>query len=109
MHDAPDKDWTLEWLADTAGMSRTSFANVFRDVIGVTPGNYLSRWRLTLAKGLLSEGAPLKGVAQAVGYASPAALSRAYTRQFGFTPRESKRHVDPGMTASGYKLTFRPY
>jgi transcriptional regulator GlxA family with amidase domain len=101
MHDAPDKDWTLEWLADTAGMSRTSFANVFRDVIGVTPGNYLSRWRLTLAKGLLSEGAPLKGVARAVGYASPAALSRAYTRQFGLSPRESKHHNAPRMAASG--------
>lgn len=90
MHDTPEKDWPLEWLADTAGMSRTTFANVFRDVVGQTPGNYLARWRLTLAKGQLSKGTPLKAVAQAVGYASPAALSRAYTRQFGQSPRESK-------------------
>jgi len=105
MHDAPEKDWTLEWLADMAGMSRTTFANVFRDVVGVTPGNYLSRWRLTLAKGLLSQGTPLKGVAQAVGYASPAALSRAYARQFGLSPRESKHHVASRMTTSGNAWT----
>jgi len=100
IHDAPEKDWTLEWLADAAGMSRTTFANVFRDVVGVTPGNYLLRWRLSLAKGLLSQGNPLKGVAQAVGYASPAALSRAYTRQFGLSPRESKHRMAPRMTTS---------
>lgn len=90
MHDAPEKYWTLERLADTAGMSRTTFANVFRDVVGRTPGHYLSQWRLTLAKGQLSKGTPLKAVARAVGYASPAALSRAYARQFGHSPRETK-------------------
>jgi len=95
MHEAPEKDWPLEQLADTAGMSRTTFANVFRDVVGQTPGHYLARWRLTLAKGQLSKGTPLKAVAQAVGYASPAALSRAYSRQFGQSPRGSKTHDAP--------------
>ena len=90
MHDAPEKGWNLELLAEEAGMSRTSFANIFRDIVGQTPGSYLSHWRLTLANEQLTRGTSLKAVARAVGYASPAALSRAYTRQYGRSPRGLK-------------------
>lgn len=96
LHDAPDRNWTLESLAETAGMSRTAFANAFRETVGQTPGNYLAAWRLTLADEQLSKGAPLKTVARSVGYASPAALSRAYARQFGHSPRAARsREVVP--------------
>lgn len=94
MHDAPQRDWTLENLAEIAGMSRTAFANAFRDVVGQTPGRYLAQWRLTLAREQLAKGEPLKQVARAVGYASPAALSRAYARQFGRSAREAKALAD---------------
>lgn len=90
IHDAPEKGWSLERLAETAGMSRTSFATAFRETVGQTPGSYLARWRLTLANSQLSKGAPLKTVARSVGYASSAALSRAYARQFGHSPRIAK-------------------
>lgn len=90
MHDAPEKDWTLERLAETAGMSRTGFASAFRDVVGQTPGSYLATWRLTLAQEQIARGTPLKTVARAVGYASPAALSRAYARRFGRSARATK-------------------
>lgn len=88
VHDNPEKSWRLEDLADIAGMSRTHFANSFRDVVGVTPGEYISGWRLTLARTEVAKGTPLKVVAGKVGFSSSAALSRAFSRRYGFSPRE---------------------
>jgi AraC-like DNA-binding protein len=69
-------------------MSRTHFANSFRKVVGMTPGEYLSSWRLTLARSEIANGAPLKVVASKIGFSSSAALSRAFSRRYGFSPRE---------------------
>ncbi len=91
MHEAPSKDWTLETLAQVAGMSRTVFANAFRDALGVTPGQYLQGWRVGLAQQALRRGKPLKVVASEVGYGSEAALSRAFKAQLGSSPREWRR------------------
>jgi AraC-like DNA-binding protein len=88
VHDNPEKSWRLEDLADIAGMSRTHFANSFRDVVGITPGGYLSGWRLTLARTEIAKGTPLKVIAGKVGFSSSAALSRAFSRRYGFSPRE---------------------
>ena len=88
VHDSPGRNWRLEDLADVAGMSRTHFANSFRKVVGMTPGEYLSSWRLTLARSEIANGAPLKVVASKIGFSSSAALSRAFSRRYGFSPRE---------------------
>ncbi len=87
MHEAPGRIWTLEDLADVAGMSRTGFARTFRHVAETTPMDYLTRWRMTLAQSLLREGKPIKAVASAVGYESPAALTRTFTKLVGLSPR----------------------
>ncbi|UKJ75291.1 AraC family transcriptional regulator [Azospirillum brasilense] len=73
----PSAAWTLERMADEAGMSRSVFAETFAEVVGMTPGHYLRSWRLQLARARLAEGATLKQAARDVGYASHAALSRA--------------------------------
>jgi transcriptional regulator GlxA family with amidase domain len=91
MHESPAKDWTLDALANTAGMSRTVFANSFRDALGMTPGQYLQSWRVGLAQQALRNGKPLKVVASDVGYGSEAALSRAFKAQLGASPREWKK------------------
>ena len=88
MHDLPQKSWTLDALADTAGMSRTRFAEHCRAVIGRTPRDYLTSWRMTIARRLLSRGKPVKSVAAQVGYASAAAFTRVFSRMVGQTPRE---------------------
>ncbi|MDD7910477.1 AraC family transcriptional regulator [Pseudovibrio exalbescens] len=90
MHEAPEKSWRLETLADVAGMSRTQFATGFKEVLGKTPGAYLTEWRLAVAHLELEAGRPLKSVAARVGFASPVALSRAYRRYYGVSPRETK-------------------
>lgn len=87
MHDHPARAWKLEDLADVAGMSRTQFANTFRDVVGQPPMGYLTGWRLSIARQEIAGGAPVKVVAGRVGFASAEALSRAFSRTFGQPPR----------------------
>ena len=88
MHAEPGRAWTLAALAGCCGMSRTQFAAAFRIQVGVTAGDYLGRWRLTIAQQLLAEGRPLKLIVDDVGYGSVAALSRAFKAQAGMSPRE---------------------
>jgi AraC-like DNA-binding protein len=88
MHEKPAHEWSLEELAAQAGMSRSVFANTFRERIGCTPGVYLQRWRIGLAQRALLQGRPLKWVAIEVGYGSEAAFSRAFKASCGMAPRQ---------------------
>lgn len=90
MHGAPAQDWTLDELANVAGMSRSVFATTFRETVGITPGQYLQGWRVRLAQKALRCGRPLKMIAPEVGYGSEAALSRAFKAQSGQSPRKWK-------------------
>ena len=76
MHEKPAEDWSLEALASRAGMSRSVFANAFREAVGCTPGVYLQRWRASLVQQALRQGRSLKIIASEVGYGSESALSR---------------------------------
>jgi AraC-like DNA-binding protein len=86
LHDAPGESWTLERMAQTAGMSRTAFANRFRDTVGQTPADYLAGWRIALAQSRLRDGRPIKLLAGELGYANPSALSRAFAAKTGMYP-----------------------
>ncbi len=98
VHDAPGQAWTLERMAERAGMSRTAFANAFRDVVGQTPADYLSDWRIALAQSRLREGRPIKALAQELGYANPSALSRAFSARTGLSPRDWLRRETLGAS-----------
>ena len=91
LHEAPQRLWSLAGLAAQAGMSRTVFANGFRDTVGCTPGAYLQRWRIGLAQKRLRQGQALKHIAAEVGYGSEAALSRAFAAHTGQSPREWRK------------------
>lgn len=86
MHDAPARDWTVESLARAAGMSRSGFAARFKAVVGQSPLDYLTRWRMHCASRLLQENIALSDVARQVGYESPAAFSRVFRREMEMTP-----------------------
>jgi len=86
MHERPEQPWTLEELASNANMSRTRFAVNFRDTVGVTPLDYLTDWRVSVAQTLLKRGEPLKMVAPMVGYGSATALTRVFNKKVGVTP-----------------------
>lgn len=98
MHEIPQRIWTLDDLAQIAGMSRTSFASRFRELTRTTPMEHLARWRMTLAQALLLQGDPVKSVATKVGYTSSAALTRAFGKLIGASPRNwlaSRRSATP--------------
>jgi AraC-like DNA-binding protein len=88
MHDAPSKAWTVAELSVAANMSRASFAEHFKRVVGQAPADYLVSWRISLAQKLLREGKPIALIAEEVGYESPSALARAFRRKTGASPRE---------------------
>lgn len=88
MHKHPETPWSLEQLARRAGMSRARFAARFRQIVGMTPFNYLTDWRLGVAQTMLRKGSSLKLVAAAVGYANATALTRVFTQRLGKSPSD---------------------
>jgi AraC-like DNA-binding protein len=95
VHASPGERWTVEKLAELAGMSRAAFARRFTQRVGVTPLAYVAARRLDVAARLLREtDDPLGAIATSVGYESEFALGRAFKRS---------RHIAPGR----YRATHR--
>lgn len=89
MHDDPGKKWTLETLGRVAGMSRSSFAVRFKETVGESAMDYLTRWRMMIAADRLANGGmPIAVVAPAVGYESESAFGAAFKRVIGYSPRQ---------------------
>jgi AraC-like DNA-binding protein len=84
IHDRVDTPWTVESLADSAGMSRSGFAARFKELLGQTPLEYVTGWRMQKAMQLLEQrDKKLIDVARLVGYESDAAFSKAFKRVVG--------------------------
>ena len=87
MHEDPARDWTIESLAGEVGLSRSVLAERFTDLLGIPPMQYLAKWRMQIASGLLSSGnATMAQIAAAIGYESEAAFSRAFKKMAGLPP-----------------------
>lgn len=91
LHGAPRDAWTVESLGRTVGVSRSVLAARFTDVVGHPPMQYLALWRMQLASSLLRDGLSLTEVADAVGYESQAAFSRAFKKVVGEWPSAWRR------------------
>ena len=86
--------WTLTELARLVGVSRATLAKRFHDLVGVPPMAYLTDWRMRRAADLLrGHDLTLGAIAERVGYASPYALSNAFRRERGMSPREYRDRV----------------
>jgi AraC-like DNA-binding protein len=91
LHHNPAHPWTVATLATATGVSRATLARRFTDLVGEPPMAFLTGWRLALAADLLRDpDATLGAVARQVGYGSPFALSTAYKRAHGVSPRERR-------------------
>jgi AraC-like DNA-binding protein len=89
IHTQTDYPWTLVTLAREASMSRSSFAERFARVIGMTPLNYLLQWRIAVARNMLArEQMTVAETAFAVGYQSASGFSTAFSRETGQSPME---------------------
>jgi AraC-like DNA-binding protein len=93
LHHRPAHAWTLEELAGAAATSRSVLAERFRHLVGTTPMQYLTQWRMLLAANLLCRSnSPLARIAEDVGYQTDTAFSRAFRREFGTPPAAWRRH-----------------
>ncbi|SDP16827.1 AraC family transcriptional regulator [Phyllobacterium sp. OV277] len=96
MHEDPAHRWTLQLLADRAGMSRSTFALKFKEAVGKAPMEYLTRWRMVLAADRLeNSGDPVSAISLSLGYESESAFSTAFKRTMGCSPRQYGRGRKP--------------
>ncbi|WP_328453484.1 AraC family transcriptional regulator [Amycolatopsis sp. NBC_00438] len=101
LHAEPAAPWTVAALAGRTGVSRSTLAKRFAELVGEPPLTYLTRWRMTLAADLLleRETATVADVARAVGYADPFGFSAAFKRVRGANPSEFRRASPVGPSA----------
>ena len=92
LHAKPAYAWTLDALAREAHTSRSVLAERFQHLVGSSPMQYLTQWRMLLAANLLTRSnAPLARIAEDVGYQTDTAFSRAFRREFGSPPATWRR------------------
>jgi len=106
MHHDPGHGWTLQSLAERVGLSRSVFALRFRETVGSTPMEYLTRWRMVLATDRLknsSEG--LGTIAQSLGYESESAFGKAFRRVMGCSPRQYARMPAHSLSTKSEAIT----
>lgn len=97
----PAHGWTVASLADAVGVSRAALARRFTDLVGEPPMSFLTEWRLALAADLLQESdATIESIARQVGYGSAFALSTAFKRHFGVSPRDHRQGTTPAELSS---------
>lgn len=88
MHRDVAHDWTVSGLARLCGVSRSTFAARFRQIVGTGPIEYLLHWRMALAKDELRRGSQSIGeIALAIGFQSSSAFSTAFSRAVGSSPK----------------------
>jgi len=88
IHARAHEPWQLQSLAGLACMSRASFSEHFRNLIGLPPIEYLTRWRIALACKLLRKGQSVKAASARTGYTSPSAFTRAFKEHMGRSPSQ---------------------
>jgi AraC-like DNA-binding protein len=107
MHAMPDRGWTVADLAREAAMSRSGFHERFHQAVGMAPMEYLTAWRLALAKDLLRrQELSIGAIARQVGYRSASAFSVAFMRSVGVSPKAYARRVVadlPGIAAQTFE------
>ncbi|WP_176489039.1 AraC family transcriptional regulator [Rhizorhabdus dicambivorans] len=92
IHSSPSSNWTVATLAREACLSRTTFAERFRQMVGLTPIQYVGRWRMTIAEDLLSQSnQTIEQIRTQLGYGSSFVFARAFRAHSGQSPREYRR------------------
>jgi AraC-like DNA-binding protein len=102
IHAEPAHHWTLQALAEHACMSRSVFAQKFKEKVGETPMEYLTRWRMLLAADRLANSSdPISVISVSLGYESESAFSTAFKRVTGSSPRQYSRERNLASPSNG--------
>ncbi|QFY44178.1 AraC family transcriptional regulator [Candidatus Methylospira mobilis] len=87
----PARSWSVEDMARMTHMSRASFFKHFVDSCGLPPAQFLLLLRMNIAARRLRNGETVTLAAERVGYQSPAAFTRAFTKIIGEPPGAYQR------------------
>ncbi len=92
MHAAPQDMPSIEALADQAGYTPAHFSRVFKDIMGVSPQQYLIQAKIDRATQLLHETDwSMSRIAQVLGYNDVFFFSRQFKSVTGQTPSAVRR------------------
>lgn len=101
MHAEPGRGWTVPDLARGVSMSRSAFAARFRELVGETPLDHLTQWRMVRAASMMREARPMKvaAIASAVGYESESSFGKVFRRVMGISPGKYRLNHRPERAA----------
>lgn len=92
LHAHTEHPWTVATLAARVGLSRSSFAARFNQLVGEPPLQYLARWRMARAAALLEDRRlGIDEIAGRVGYESVPSFTKAFKRWQGNSPGAYRR------------------
>jgi AraC-like DNA-binding protein len=98
IHAEPERPWTVALLAQRVSMSRSSFAERFRGLVGETPLDHLTQWRVVRAANMMLANRPMKlaAIASAVGYESASSFGKVFGRVMGMSPGKYRSKMRTG-------------
>jgi transcriptional regulator GlxA family with amidase domain len=87
--ETPERDWDMPALAAVGFVTERHLLRLFRDHAGISPLRYLQSIRLERARQSLERGASVTRAAESAGFRSDLQLRRAWSREWGGSPRDS--------------------
>ena len=102
-----DEEITLSALARESMFSPWYSYRIFRSCTGLTPADYVRRFRLAKAALELKNGKKVIDVAFGLGFKSADGFTRAFSREFGLLPSEYARNPLPVTLFVPYGVKYR--
>jgi transcriptional regulator GlxA family with amidase domain len=96
----PQRDWDMASLAHIGHAAERHLLRLFIDNAGISPLHYLRLIRLERARQSLEYGATVTRAAAVAGFGSDVQLRRAWSRQWGGSPRDAARAAAPGAPSA---------
>ena len=94
MQQEPALDWTVEKLANQAGMSRAGFALKFKETVRQSPIEYLTCWRMLVAEYRMAGTTDsIAEIARSLGYESASAFTKVFKKLTGHSPRQHRQSL----------------
>lgn len=94
IHEQPGTRWSVDRLAETAGMSRSVFARRFLQVTAMTPMQYVTSWRMQVAyEALRNSDTSVAEIAERSGYQTEASFRKAFKETTGINTGEVRKQA----------------
>jgi|SRR5579862_6402185 len=110
IHSEPSHPWTVRELAELCGLSRPAFARNFERTLGQAPIQYLTDWRMKIARDYLrANELTLVQIAGRTGYTSTNAFAATFRRHHGIPPgqwrNEQGAHSSEAFPSASYNCS----